>query len=646
MLPALILALVAVAGGTIASYWYDRDAPLPVRVAYGAVTGYLALALVGFVAANVLGLRAATVIAGVVVVLPVLRLSRPDARDRLRNDARAMWRVLEDAVRAPSVASVAPIVFAAAMTALLALVFGKVVIESGGSISTGYVNNLGDLPFHFQVTMSFADGANFPPEDPTYAGTGFAYPYMADFLGAMFVGLGASLADAYLIENLALGLALVAILYRFTVVLTSDQLAAAIAPILVLFSGGLGFVLFLGDVGGSERGLFDVLTALPRDYTITGEGPYRWGNAITTLLVTQRSLLFGLPVALIVFTLLWRLVHEASGPAMRTAIAAGILTGALPLVHAHSFVVVMGTAFFVGLFFRQWQDGKTRPWAVYVLIALAIALPQIWWSTKDSIADAGTFFGFEFGWDRRDENPIWFWFLNTGLFIPLAILGAVWPARGDRPRLVSRTLLLFAAAFLVWFIVPNVAKLAPWVWDNIKVLFYAFVGFVPIVALVVARLLRGPPVWAAAGVTALIVLTLAGGLDVWRVVSGQTSYREFDADGIAIAAVIRAETPPRALVLHAPTYDPPVFLTGRRSLLGYTGYIWAHGLEYADREADILRIYAGDPDTDALIDRYGIDYIVVSPIEHAYMPVDDAAFERFTLVDEVGEYRLYDVSRP
>ncbi|MGZ9276268.1 MAG: hypothetical protein ACXW4L_03995 [Candidatus Limnocylindrales bacterium] len=646
MLPALILALLAVCGGTIASYWYDDEASLPVRVAYGAVTGYLALALLGFIAANLVGLRAATVIAGIGVVLPLLSLSAPGIRARLREDGRAMLRGLEDALRAPSLSTIGPVAFAAAMTGLLAVVFGKVVIESGGSISTGYVNNLGDLPFHFQVTMSFADGANFPPEDPTYAGTGFAYPYMADFLGAMFVGLGASLADAYLIENLALGLALVAILYRFTVVLTSDRLAAAIAPILVLFSGGLGFVLLLGDVGGSERGLFDVLTALPRDYTITGEGPYRWGNAITTLLVTQRSLLFGLPVALIVFTLLWRLVHEASGPAMRTAIAAGILTGALPLVHAHSFVVVMGTAFFVGLFFRQWQDGKTRPWAVYVLIALAIALPQIWWSTKDSIADAGTFFGFEFGWDRRDENPIWFWFLNTGLFIPLAILGAVWPARGDRPRLVSRTLLLFAAAFLVWFIVPNVAKLAPWVWDNIKVLFYAFVGFVPIVALVVARLLRGPPVWAAAGVTALLVLTLAGGLDVWRVVSGQTSYREFDADGIAIAAVIRAETPPRALVLHAPTYDPPVFLTGRRSLLGYTGYIWAHGLEYADREADILRIYAGEPDTDALIDRYGIDYIVVSPIEHAYMPVDDAAFERFTLVDQVGEYRLYDVSRP
>ncbi len=648
MLAALVLALLAVSGGTVLSYVYDDDAPLPARVAYGAATGFLALALAGFVGANLLGLGAGTIAAAVVVGLPLLTLAGSDTATRLRDDAGASARAVVDAVRAPGLGTTGPLIAAVGFVVLLALAFGRVVVESGGSISTGYVNNLGDLPFHFQVTMSFAEGANFPPEDPTYAGTGFAYPYMADFLGAMFVGLGTSLAEAYFIENLILGLALVAILYRFTVVLTSDRLAAWIAPLLVLLSGGFGFVLLLGDVGSSEQGLLDVLGALPRDYTISGEGPFRWGNAITTLLVTQRSLLFGLPLALMVFILLWRLVHEDAGPGMRTAAAAGILTGGLPLVHAHSFVVVIGTAFFIGLFFRQWRDGKTRPWAVYVVAALALALPQIWWSTKDSIADAGTFFGFEFGWDRRDENPLWFWLINTGMFIPLAVVGALWPARDGRPRLVSRTLLLFSLAFVVWFIVPNIVKLAPWVWDNIKVLFYAFVGFVPIVALVIARLLRGGQAWALGGVAVLLVLTLSGGLDVWRVVSGQTVYQEFDADGIAIANVIRAETPPRALVLHAPTYNPPMFLTGRRSLLGYTGYIWAHGLEYVDREADIRKIYAGDPDADALIDRYGIDFIVVSPVEEAYMPgdVDAAAFERFRLVGTAGEYRLYEVTRP
>ncbi|HEY6013357.1 MAG TPA: hypothetical protein VIU37_05105, partial [Candidatus Limnocylindrales bacterium] len=107
----------------------------------------------------------------------------------------------------------------------------------------------------------------------------------------------------------------------------------------------------------------------------------------------------------------------------------------------------------------------------------------------------------------------------------------------------------------------------------------------------------------------------------------------------------------RALVLHAPDYNPAVFLTGRRSLLGYTGYIWAHGLPYTDREADIRHIYAGDDGALQLIGRYGIDYILVSPLERAYqkaagLAVNDAFFDQFTKVDQIGEYTLYEVAKP
>ena len=545
-------------------------------------------------------------------------------------------------------ATVGPLVYALVVVGFLWIVFDHVMVERDGGLFTGFVNNLGDLPFHLDVTSSFAYSQNFPPEDPTYAGTGFAYPYLSDVLAAMSVTLGASMREAFFIENLLLGLALVGLVHRLTGVLTADRLASYIAPALVLFSGGLGWLFLLQDARTSEGGLVGLLGAMTRDYTISGDGPLRWGNAITTLLVTQRSLLFGLPIALIVFLLLWKLIHmEEAQPhrvgARSVALAAGILTGSLPLVHAHSFVVVLGTAFFLGLLFRQWREGRWRTWVIYVLAAMAVALPQIWWSTHDSIASAGAFFGFELGWDHGSENIAWFWFLNTGLFIPLAAVAAFWPAQ---PRIASRSLLLFTAAFLAWFIVPNVMKLAPWVWDNIKVLFYWFVGFVPLVALLIARLLKSRPSLRATGVVALVVLTLAGGVDVWRAVSGQTEYAEFDADGIAIAAAIREKTPARALMLNAPTWNTPVFLAGRRSLLGYTGHVSSRGLPYADREADIRRIYAGEADARQLLDKYGIDYIVVSPIERGNLTVNDSFFERFTKVAQAGQYELYEVTRP
>ena len=122
----------------------------------------------------------------------------------------------------------------------------------------------------------------------------------------------------------------------------------------------------------------------------------------------------------------------------------------------------------------------------------------------------------------------------------------LWRERGPR----ALDLLLFTAVFVVWFIVPNVFKLAPWIWDNIKVLFYWFVGLAPLVALGLAAAFRRGTAWRTGAVAALLVMTLAGGLDVWRVVSRQTEYGEFDGDAIAVATLIRDETEPRAT-------DPP-----------------------------------------------------------------------------------------
>ena len=652
MIAAVALALLATVAGTLATYWYDDDASLPSRLAAGVATGFVGASAVGFVLANLAGLTAASAATVVVAAMPLAVLLRPAIRRRLAGDVAVTAGDIVVAARRPSLATVGPIVYAAAFALLLWIVFDKVLIERDGGILTGYVNNLGDLPFHLGVTSSFVYGGNFPPQDPTYAGTGFAYPYLADVLAAMFVSLGASMRDAFFVENLFLGLALVGLLYRFARVLTADRLAGFIAPVLVLFSGGLGWLLLFQDARTTEGGLVGVLGHLTHDYSI-GVLPFRWGNSITTLLVTQRSLLLGLPIALIVFTLLWKLIHtDAAGAAsMRppvVALAAGVLTGCLPLVHAHSFIVVIGTAFLLGLLFRQWREGRWRWWLVYVVVALVLALPQIWWSTHDSVASAGTFFGFEFGWDHGDTNIVWFWFVNTGLFIPLAVVAAVWPRR---PWPTSRSLLLFTLAFSAWFIVPNVMKLAPWVWDNIKVLVYWFVGFVPLVALLLAKLLKSGPAMKVAGVTAVLALTLAGTLDIWRVVSGQTEFSEFDRDGIALAAAIRQQTPADARFLNAPTWNAPVFLTGRPTLLGYIGHVWSRGLPYGDREADIKRIYAGAADADQLLAKYGIRYVVVSPLERSYeadngLTLNDAYFGQFKTVAEAGEYKVYEVARP
>jgi hypothetical protein len=661
VLPAALLTLVVVAAGTLATYLYDRDMPLPARLGFGAVTGMAVTGLVGFMLANVVGTTAATIVAAAFVLVACSLFVRADIRGRAVADVVSTREAVLRAVSRPGLSSTGPLLYAVAMVALLWIVFDRVVIEEAGTIATGYVNNLGDLPFHIQVTASFAFADNFPPQDPGFAGTGFAYPYLADFVAAQFVSLGATMRDAFFLQNLTLGLALVAILHRFARVLTRSELAALICPVLVLFSGGLGFLALVDDARSSATGLLGVLNALPHDYTIGPQTGYRWGNAITTLFITQRGLLFGLPMALAALSLLWRLIHAPPMELRRAvsvgivvstirarpeALAAGVITGMLPLIHAHSFAVVIGTAFLLGLVFRQWREGRWLPWAVYVVVALAIALPEIWWTTHDSMANSGPFYGFELGWDNGEGNPIIFWLLNTGLFIPLSLGVMLVPFLRTR---LPAGLLLFTLPFLVWFIVPNAVLLAPWVWDNIKVLFYWFVGFAPMVSLFIAWLLRDRlPYLRLVGVGVLIALVLAGSLDVWRVVSGQTVYGEFDADGIEMAHLIRDRTPDSALVLHAPTYNTPAFLAGRQSLLGYPGHVWSRGLDYAAREQDIGMIYAGGPEAEGLLASYGVDYVLVSPIEHNQRPgyVNEGFFTRFTEVAAAGDYRLYQIAAP
>jgi hypothetical protein len=515
------------------------------------------------------------------------------------------------------------------------------------------------------VITGFAYGNNFPPDDPTYAGVRFTYPFLSDFVSAIFVTLGADLRQSMFIENLVLAVAFVGLLHRWALVMLRDRFAAVLTPLLVLLNGGFGWWLLYEAANKNEKGLFGTLSNLPPSFTVIPETAWRWGNAISALLVPQRGFLMGLPLAVIVFTQWWLAVGDkeadqeaVAGPertkklqrkntrttpkpdahsmslSMRRMIAAGVAAGVLPLVHAHSFVVVMAMGGCLALLVRRWRE-----WFVFFLTASLIALPQLWWSTSHSAVNARSFFAWEIGWDRHDENPIWFWFKNTGLFIPLIVTAILW--RGKH-YLIKKHILLFYLPFTLCFIVPNLIKMAPWIWDNIKVLYYWWLASAPLVALLLARLWRTGPVQRVVSVLLFVCLTLAGSLDVAGIALRSVKYTVFDVAGVRFAEILKQQTPPRSLIVHAPVHNDPVFLSGRRSLMGYPGHIWTHGLEFAQREGEIRRIYAGAPDAEELIKSYGIDYVVVGPLEKLVMRVNEPFFSRYHKIGEVGEYRLYE----
>lgn len=227
--------------------------------------------------------------------------------------------------------------------------------------------------------------------------------------------------------------------------------------------------------------------------------------------------------------------------------------------------------------------------------------------------------------------------MNTGFFIPLLLAAIFWRRSGYA---VPRRLAIFYAPFALWFMVSNVLKLSPWIWDNIKFLFYWYVASVPLVAYFLARLWqhRSRQRWIAAAL--LATLTLSGALDVLRVITRASESMEFSRDEMQMASLINVLAPPRALVLHAPEWSSPVYLTGRRSLVGFSGWLWSRGLDSSQRETEIYRIYAGGPMAEALVKSDHVDYVLIGPLELA-RGVNLAFWNRCSKLAQIGEYQLY-----
>ncbi|HYH85588.1 MAG TPA: hypothetical protein VEX60_08895 [Pyrinomonadaceae bacterium] len=734
---AFLLALAAIAGATLLTYLYDREALLWSRLCVGVCVGFAALGVVGFVFASWLGMTPlALALAGAVCGSPLLLLFQRGLHGRFQVEVGDAMLALRRAFTRPGKRGTGEGFFYVVAALLFWLVFDRAMYQNAGGVFTGVDTNIGDLPFHIAVISGFAHGENFPPQHPEFAGVRLTYPFVVDFVTAMLVRAGATLQGAMFWQNFAMAMSLVGILHRWALKLTRERVAALVTPALVLLSGGFGWYVFIGEAWSGERGVFGLLGSLEHDYTIMGHLGYRWGNAVTALFVTQRGILLGVALALVVWTLWWDAGEKAKGKrqkakegseepaqtasvverhrvgkkgaggkkktgdkskakdkskgargrttreadeaastddsfafcllpfAFREMIAVGVIAGLLPLVHAHSFVVMMAMgaclAMLQGAFVLGWKEGASvepeesaresvwarvwkvwRPWLAFAAVASVVAVPQMLWAMRDSGVRAGQFFGWEFGWDHGTENVAWFWIKNTGVFIPLLVAALVW-----RGLLVTRRLLFFYLPFTLCFVVPNVYKLSPWVWDNIKVLLYWWIASAPLVALALARLWRGRGWLRALAVALLLMQTAAGGLDVWRAASGAVERRTFDPSGVVFAEVIMRETPPRSLILHAPTYNDPVYMTGRRTFLGFTGHIWSHGLDYAAREADLKRIYAGGADALGLIAKNRIEYVVVGPLERdelkkSGVTVNENFFRQFRKVGEAGEYQLY-----
>ena len=437
----------------------------------------------------------------------------------------------------------------AAFAAVSVRQFGWLVFEQGGWLLTLAPYNYGDLPLHWTYANYLAQGTPFWPQNPILSGERLRYPFGVDLLTAVFVQLGAGLPLVLVVMGLA-GAALAALALR--------RWGGPLAVAGFVFSGGLA-------------GFQVLLTGRVADY----QSAVEWKNLFLALFVPQRGYLLALPAGLV---LLWswrrRFLHGEDG---LPPWVEGVVWGTMPLVHLHTFL-------FVSILGAVWAYGSGR--VRDALPSLAWAFVPATWSVLQ-VTDgfrAASLVGWKAGWTMGARNPLVFLLVNFGFLLPLALAALVVAVRERRREellVLGPALAVFAALFVV--------RVAPWEWDNTKVMLWCYVAALPPIGTLV--LARGGPPWRAALAFGLL---FSGAVSVAGASAGRGPRLEI-LDLAEYDAVCRAlEGQQSGRVAVAPTFNHPVALCGRAIVAGYAGHLWSHGLKAAPVVARLERLMRGE----------------------------------------------------
>ena len=412
------------------------------------------------------------------------------------------------------------------------------------------------------------------------AGQSLHYTFLIDFYSAALDFLGLGLEWCMVLPGWLLLSALLSMLYFLGTRFTGKRMGGALAVILIVLSGGLGFLAAVQDWQSSGMSIGDFLGAqqpelyheldielrvheLYRHRAGAAHGPHRLcrrdaGDADH--------------------------VRAARGETWRRKAAEERLTirgddrgpdPHVPYVYVYRIMISSTLLFLVF---------KERKWYYFMVPAIIFALPQVLWISEQVTA---SFFRVQIGWMATSVLDIpAFWIQNMGFELLLLIAGLF---------LLSRKNLKFYLPFVAIFIFASIFVIQPWAYDNHK--FFSF-WLMPSVLVMASMLLYvndlpkiGKPVFIV-----FFVLTVLTGALVAVFIIGHP-YGEFNKEDIQVGNWIMNNTPKDAVFLTSDSVtDPVMTLAGRKSYLGYEGWLYTHGLDYSMRQYNVSVMYnANDP---------------------------------------------------
>ncbi|PYL01336.1 MAG: hypothetical protein DME32_09265 [Verrucomicrobia bacterium] len=491
---------------------------------------------------------------------------------------------------------------------------------AGENINIQSPFNLGDLGLHITYVKTFANGVAMWPESPIYVYSQLRYPAGIDLFNGLLTNLGFDLRQQLVATGLLASLATFYALYRWGGTFTVAGF---------LFNGGIAGFQFLD-------------THKFLDYQ--GTSHVSWKSIPLTMFVTQRGLLYAIPAGLLLLWQ-WRSKYDSEPGKQEQLLpvwAEYILYATMPLFHVHTFIAL---SIVLLVLFLTRPDSRLP---LFKLVSAAV-LPAVFfvWLTTDRMR-AGSILEWHFGWtqtvgDFKMEFFL-FWLFNFGAFLPLAI-ALVWiVAQQESVRFRSGKLELsidaaYLAAAVLIFLLSICVKTAPWEWDNIKLLIWAYFITLP---LLWERLLLRWPVPARVG-TCLILffsgfVSLIGGLAV-----NKDGYEFANRSEIDFVAAAVRRLPVEARFAGFPTYNHPLLLNGRKMVCGYGGHLWTQGINSTDVESKLRNLMLGQGDWKKAARELEVRYLFWGKLEKANYVTSTKPWEKQLPLVAQGDWgSIYD----
>lgn len=318
-------------------------------------------------------------------------------------------------------------------------------------------------------------------------------------------------------------------------------------------------------------------------------------NIVVAQLVPQRGWLPGMSLAIIIYLLLWR----------KKPLYAGIFAGLLPLIHAHSYLATMAIGVWAG-----WQ---------FMVPALILGLPQ-------------TFLAYSPGLNLLKFNPQWLG-LEPVLIIILGIIGF---------GLAGKKLKKFSLPFWGLFILANLFTFQPFDWDNTKIFDHWLLIATILASLTLKKMWQKSWQLKIAAIVLFCLMTWPGLKETIKFNQYEKNkYLFFDNRQLALAEIVKKTIPPQAVILTASNHNHWLpSLTGRKIVLGYSGWLWSYGISYQQREGDVKLIY--QTADKALMDKYKINYVLVGPEERRQFLINEDLFkQQFPAIELTPDSALY-----